>query len=148
MFIFYITAFLNGLLNSVNRMINVQAGRVFGTANGALINYFEATVLSLLLILLKGNMGELSFTHIASVPFWVYLGGVCGLIAMVLLIISTMRTNAVVGSVLSLVGNLGMALVLDAVFFDLFSLWRVLGLFLMLIGMTMTERAAHAKKEH
>ena len=47
--IYYLTALLNGFFNSINRMTNVRAGKLFGTANGALINYVEATVLSLLL---------------------------------------------------------------------------------------------------
>lgn len=49
--IYYLTALINGFFNSVNRMTNVRAGKLFGTANGALINYVEATVLSLLLML-------------------------------------------------------------------------------------------------
>ena len=36
-------------------MTNVRAGKLFGTANGALINYVEATVLSLLLMLVLKN---------------------------------------------------------------------------------------------
>ena len=51
--IYYLTALINGFFNSVNRMTNVRAGKLFGTANGALINYVEATVLSLLLMLVR-----------------------------------------------------------------------------------------------
>ena len=47
--IFYITAVANGFLNTVNKMVNVKAGECLGTANGALINYVEATILSLCL---------------------------------------------------------------------------------------------------
>ena len=45
--IFYITAVANGFLNTVNKMVNVKAGECLGTANGALINYVEATIISL-----------------------------------------------------------------------------------------------------
>ena len=51
--IYYLTALINGFFNSINRMTNVRAGKLFGTANGALINYVEATVLSLLLMLVR-----------------------------------------------------------------------------------------------
>ena len=33
--IYYLTALINGFFNSVNRMTNVRAGKLFGTANGA-----------------------------------------------------------------------------------------------------------------
>ena len=45
MMLYFITAFLNGFCNSINKMMNVKAGQVFGAAKGALINYIEATIL-------------------------------------------------------------------------------------------------------
>ena len=50
MLVYYIAAFVNGFFNSVNKMMNVKAGQCFGTAKGSLINYVEATLLSLALV--------------------------------------------------------------------------------------------------
>ena len=111
--IYYLTALINGFFNSVNRMTNVRAGKLFGTANGALINYVEATVLSLLLMLVLKNGKELSWGYIVSVPWWVYLGSICGLLAQLLQIVGTLRSNTLVSSILMLAGNLGMSLTLD-----------------------------------
>ena len=36
--IYLVVALIIGAANCVNRMVNVKAGQVFGTANGALIN--------------------------------------------------------------------------------------------------------------
>ena len=85
--IYYLTALLNGFFNSINRMTNVRAGKLFGTANGALINYVEATVLSLLLVFVLKNGKELTWGYITAVPWWVYLGSICGLLAQLLQII-------------------------------------------------------------
>ncbi len=146
--LYYLTSLLNGFFNSVNRMTNVKAGKIFGTANGALINYIEATVLSLLLIFVLKSGKELSWGHIVSVPWWVYLGSVCGLLAQLLQIVGTLHSNALVSSVLMLVGNLGMSLVLDYVFYGAFSWLRALGLLLILVGMTWVEKEKHhAAKE-
>jgi len=145
--IYFVTAFLNGFFNSVNKMINVRAGQVFGTAKGALINYFEATFLALALIFLTGKGAELSARHLASVPLWVYLGGVCGLIAMVLIILATPRTNTLVSSILALVGNLGAALVLDYFFYGTFSWRKVAGICLILAGTWWMETAKRRSKE-
>ena len=62
--IYYLTALLNGFFNSINRMTNVRAGKLFGTANGALINYVEATVLSLLLVFV------LNFPHYCFILYF------------------------------------------------------------------------------
>ncbi len=141
MILYYLMAFLNGLLNTVNRMINVRAGKTFGTLNGSLINYFEATVISLGLIFLIGKGNELSPSHLSEVPLWVYLGSIAGLIAQLLQIVGTLKTNATVSTILCLVGNLGTAVILDYFFFDIFSWWKILGIALILAGTAQIELA-------
>ena len=145
--IYYLTAIINGFFNSVNRMTNVRAGKLFGTANGALINYVEATVLSLLLMLVLKNGKELAWGYIISVPWWVYLGSVCGLLAQLLQIVGTLHSNTLVSSVLMLAGNLGMSLALDYVFYGEFSLLRAAGIFLILTGMAWVEKEKKPKPE-
>lgn len=147
MMLYFITAFLNGFCNSINKMMNVKAGQVFGTAKGALINYIEATILSLALVFLTGNGSEMRFAHLASVPLWVYLGGVCGLIAMVLIIVGTLKTSVLLSSILALVGNLGAALLLDWVFYGMFSWLKVLGIFMILCGTAWLQRTKDAPAE-
>lgn len=145
MLIYYVTAFFNGFCNTINKMTNVKSGQCFGTVKGSFINYFEATFLSLALVFLTADPAELAPAHIATTPAWVYLGAVCGLVAMVLIIIGTLRTNVLVSSILALVGNLGMALVLDYVFYDVFSWLRVAGILLILLGITWIEHAKAAR---
>ena len=145
--VYWIVAFFNGFCNSINKMMNVKAGQVFGTANGALINYIEATFLSFVLIFLTGKGAELSAQNVSGVPLWAYLGAVCGLAAMVLLIVGTLRTNVLLSSILTLVGNLGAALVLDYLFYGIFSWWKVLGIALILLGTTWIEKTGQAAKQ-
>ena len=144
---YYLTALLNGFFNSVNRMTNVRAGKLFGTSNGALINYVEATILSLLLLFVLKNGNELSWGAITSVPWWVYLGSVCGLAAQLLQIIGTLHSNTLVSSVLMLAGNLGMSLALDYVFYGTFSLLRAVGIYLILVGMAWVEKEKRPQSE-
>lgn len=138
--IYYITAFANGLLNTVNKMVNVKAAECLGTTNGAFINYIEATVISFCLIYVSGNGAELSFSHMAEVPLLFYMGSICGLVAMILLIIGTGQTGAMVSTVLTLLGQLGMSVTLDYVFFDTFRVQRIVGIFLIILGITWRER--------
>lgn len=145
--VYWIVAFFNGFCNSINKMMNVKAGQVFGTANGALINYIEATFLSLALLFLTGKGAELSAENMARAPLWVYLGAVCGLLAMVLLIVGTLRTNVLLSSILTLVGNLGAAAVLDYLFYGIFSWYKIAGIALILLGTTWIEKTGQAAKQ-
>lgn len=145
--VYWIVAFFNGFCNSINKMMNVKAGQVFGTANGALINYIEATFLSLALLFLTGRGAELSAENMARAPLWVYLGAVCGLLAMVLLIVGTLRTNVLLSSILTLVGNLGAAAVLDYLFYGIFSWYKIAGIALILLGTAWIEKTGQAAKQ-
>lgn len=138
--LFYLTAIANGFLNTFNRMTNVKAKECLGTTNGTLINYVEATIIALCLIYVTGNGAELSPAHILAVPPLFYLGSICGLVAMIFTVIGTPRSGAMLSTVLSLVGQLGMSIVLDYVFFQEFSGIRVVGIFLISMGIAWREK--------
>lgn len=138
--LYCVVAVGNGALSIINKMVNVRAGQSLGTANGAIINYIEATILSLLLIFLLGDGSQLLPAHVAQVPAWCYIGGACGVLAMLGQIVGTQHTGAIVSTVLVLAGQMGMAVVLDFVFFGQFSIWKVLGIFLILCGIALRDR--------
>ena len=146
MFVYFV-AFAHGLANAVNNIINVRAGKAFGPANGALINYIEATFLALVMVFFTGNGQQLQPGYICSVPAWAYLGGVCGFAAFVMIIAMTPKTNALAATVLVLVGNMGAATVLDYIFFGMFSWVKVLGIFLMLCGVMWVENSKKQGKQ-
>ncbi|MBR4015739.1 MAG: DMT family transporter [Anaerotignum sp.] len=138
--IFYLTAIANGFLNTINKMVNVKAGESLGTANGALINYIEASVIAFCLIFATGNGVELHFSHIKEAPILFYLGSVCGLIAMIFLIIGTSYSGAMLSTVLILIGQLGTAISLDYVFFGCLGIGRIVGILLIVAGIAWMEK--------
>ncbi len=138
--IFYLTAVANGFLNTINRMTNVKAKQCLGTTNGTLINYLEATAIAFALIYLTGNGAELNFEHIKTVPPVFYLGSICGLVAMIFIVIGTPKTGAMLSSILMLIGQLSTSIVMDYIFFGEFSMIRVIGIFLIILGIAWRDR--------
>ena len=67
MLFFVVLAFVNGVVNIINKMINLQAKKALGTANGTLINYIEGTVISLAIVLATGTSHD-NFAFLAEVP--------------------------------------------------------------------------------
>lgn len=145
--VFYITAVANGFLNTINKMVNVKAGECLGTARGALVNYIEASVIAFCLIFVTGNGAELDFSHIREVPLLFYMGSVCGLVAMIFLIIGTSHSGAMTSTVLVLMGQLGISIVLDYVFFGEFSVLKIVGIFLILAGIAWKEKQSGAERQ-
>lgn len=138
--IFYLTAIANGFLNTINRMTNVKAKQCLGTTNGTLINYIEATIIAFVLVFLTGNGAELNWAHVKEVPIVFYLGAICGLVAMIFIVIGTPKTGAMLSSVLMLIGQLSTSILLDYVFFNEFSMIRVVGIFLIILGIAWRDR--------
>ena len=50
MLFFVLLAAVNGFVTIINKMINLEAKKSLGTINGTLINYLEATVISLVIV--------------------------------------------------------------------------------------------------
>ncbi len=145
--IFYLTAVANGFLNTINRMTNVKAKECLGTTNGTLINYLEATVIAFVLIFLTGNGTELQLSHIREVPIVFYLGAICGLAAMIFIVLATPKTGAMLSTVLMLIGQLSTAAVLDYIFYGEFSVYKVLGIFLIIAGIAWRDKLKETSKE-
>lgn len=142
---FYLLSLFHGLLGSINSMLNVKAGACLGPAKGALINYAEASIISLILIFVSEKKNFITVSHILSVPPFLYLGSICGLAAMVLIIIGTPKNGAFLSSVLLIIGSMSTAMILDYIFFDSFSWQKVFGIILVITGVAWKEYQASAK---
>ncbi|MEA4972587.1 MAG: DMT family transporter [Candidatus Metalachnospira sp.] len=141
MIAYIIVAVAIGVLGVFNKMVNVKASECLGNVNGTFINYLEATIISLIAILCTGHMNEITIDYVKTVPTYLYLGSITGLIALILLVIGTKRSTVMISTVVVLIGQLSTSIVLDHIFFhENFSLLKVLGIFFVITGMTFRQR--------
>lgn len=145
MLFFVVLAFVNGAVNIINKMINLQAKKALGTANGTLINYIEGTIISLAVVLATGA-GHDNFAFLAKVPPLYFFGGLFGLASMVLVLAGMARTRISYSTVVVLIGQLGAGLALDAVLTGTLKPLKVVGILLVVAGVfwdkAVTERTA------
>lgn len=114
--VFYILiAILNGMVNVVNKIVNLHATKSLGTVNGTLINYVEGTIISLAMVFLLGRNRLDAITNGKTIPLVFTLGGVFGLIAMVLILNGMARVRISYSTVIVLAGQLGAGFVLDSI---------------------------------
>lgn len=134
-------AVLLGVLNVFNKMVNVKASEYLGNTNGTLINYFEASIISLVILLALGEAHELTPSFVKSVPSYLYLGSVTGLIALIFLVIGTKKSTVMVSTIVVLIGQLVTSIVLDCIFFnENFSPLKLLGILFVIAGMAFREK--------
>lgn len=140
---FVLLAFASGTVNVLNKMINLQAKKVLGTANGTLINYLEATVISFAVVMLVGpTHSDLSF--LTTVPPLFLLGGLFGLLSMVLSLAGMSRAQISFSTIVVVVGQLGAGLVLDALLGTPLHPLKVVGILLVLVGVFWDKRLTRA----
>jgi len=137
--IYFIFAFFYGVVNVINKMVNVQAKKNLGIASGTLLNYVEATIITLLIILFSGR-SSFMIGQIPNVPPLYYFGGLFSVFALILIIIGTERTQVVLSTTMVLAGQLTVSVIMDALFFDRFSLYRAAGIILILLGSLYNQK--------
>ena len=143
MAVYIFVAVLLGVLNVFNKMVNVKASEYLGNTNGTLINYFEASIISLVILLALGEAHELTPSFVENVPSYLYLGSVTGLIALIFLVIGTKKSTVMVSTIVVLIGQLVTSIVLDCIFFnENFSPLKLLGILFVIIiaGMAFREK--------
>lgn len=142
--LFYIfLAFFEGAIGVYSRAVNFQATQRLGTANGTLINYLTASLLSLVMLLLTGSAE--SWVGFAAAPAWVYLGGVCGVAALVINVTSLKKLTMFQSGVLMLAGQLSCSAALDALLFHSMSWGKLLGVCVVAIGVAWDKKITLAQ---
>ena len=136
---YIILAFLLGCINVISKTINYQATTYLGTACGSLINYLTASLLSLLLFLFL-NPAYVNDESFLSAPFWLYLGGVCGLLALIINVTSLKHMNLFQSTTLLLIGQLFGSALLDLLLLQSLSFFRLCGLLILTAGVIWDKR--------
>lgn len=145
-YLLLVLGFVCGGINVVSKTINYQATNHLGTASGTLINYIVASLLSALVLLFTGPQ-QLAPSRFASVPWWLYLGGVCGLLAMLINVTSLQKISLFQSTTMLLVGQLAGAVALDALLFHSMSLLKAAGVAVLAVGVVWDKRLCAAPEE-
>lgn len=137
--LYILLAFLLGVINVYSKTVNFQATNYLGTANGTLVNYVVASLLSAVLLFWwePEYAGGAAFT---AAPMWLYLGGVFGVVALVINVISLKKINLFQSTTLLLVGQLAGSALLDAVLFDDMPVIKLLGVIIVAAGVVWDKK--------
>lgn len=129
-----VLALVSGFIAVISKMINFKLSERIGLLNGTLVNYLVASVISILVVLVIRSNNIFSLSIIKSAPTWVYLGGVFGLAALVLTIISLPKIPVTYSTILILIGQLATGFVIDIIISGNFSCVKFFGVVLVTLG--------------
>lgn len=144
---FYILGILAGcclpLQTSANARLNERTGSPY---SAALISFLVGLIFLAFLLLVCGESVWLPWGHLAQLPWWIWLGGVCGTIFLTLNILLFPRVGSVQTVVLPTLGQILMGLLVDH--FGLFqgvqsslTVTRTIGALLVIAGVVLVTVA-------
>ena len=134
MLLFVMVAFLNGVVGILNKMINLRAKQALGMANGTLINYLEATLISFCLLLFAGGSHMADLSYLKTVPPVYLLGGLFGLLSMVLILGGMSGARISYSTVVVLIGQLGTGFLIDSALTGKIAPLKIVGILLVVAG--------------
>ncbi|HCC00819.1 MAG TPA: hypothetical protein DEP42_06365 [Ruminococcaceae bacterium] len=139
MLLFVILSLVNGLLTTLNKMLNLEATHSLGTTNGTLINYIEGTILSLIAVFVMGKMHLIYFDYWGHIPPITLMGGIFGLIATLFAMVGMAKVRISYSTVILLVGQLGAGFFVDAIIAGKVIPLKILGIILVAFGIFLDQ---------
>ena len=129
-------AILAGVSIVIARIINANLAVKIGIFQGTFFNYITGLFFSFIFLLFSGESLHVYSTTLQSIPFAVYLGGIVGVIVIVLSNYITPKISSFYLTLLIFVGQLFMGVVIDFFTSNDVSIGKIIGGFLVLLGLT------------
>lgn len=132
---YIILAILTGISIVLSRSINYVLAEKIGLLQGTFFNYLTGFLGSFVLLLISGDTLKLFSLSSYQGNWWAYLGGLTGIAAVSLSSLLSSKISAFYLSLLLFIGQLFAGILLDYITNGIFSLNKVLGGILVVIGL-------------
>ncbi|SNT02577.1 transporter family-2 protein [Anaerovirgula multivorans] len=134
---FYISiSILAGISIVLTRIINANLAKTIGIFQGTFFNYVIGLFFSLIFLAFSKESLSISNSTLQSVPLWAYFGGLVGVFVIVLSSYITPKMSSLYLTLLIFMGQLFVGIIIDYLTLNHLSLGKVIGGFLVLIGLT------------
>lgn len=127
-------------------MLNGQSSKKIGIINSVVINYLTATISSVLLCSIMVGF-TFSYSSISHIPLIYFLGGGIGVLTTYLFNVIVNKVSPVYTVILRFIGQMFTGAIIDYVFLNIFSVGKVIGCILFLIGILLNTKADEKYKK-
>lgn len=137
MYIFF--SFLTGILIVISMMLNGELSKKVGIINSVVLNYLTATLASIIFcfIMFKFTSNTPRITDTSLVYF---LGGVIGVLTTYIFNVIVHKIPTVYTVILRFIGQMLTSAIIDYFYFNIFSIGKVIGCILFLIGIVLNAK--------
>lgn len=133
--IYIIFAILCGVTNVLSRSVNFVLSDRVGMYQSTLFNYIFGLSGSFLLLLISGETFKLFTTSSYNAPWFVYAGGLLGVVVVTMLSFLSSKVSSFYLTLLLFVGQLFTGIIIDALSTGKISIYQVIGGALVILGL-------------
>ncbi|KGO14741.1 DMT family transporter [Clostridium botulinum] len=139
-------SFLTGVLIVTSMILNRELSKRIGTINSVVINYLTATLASIIFYSITLNFISNTPT-IANTSLVYFLGGVIGVLTTYIFNVIVHKIPTVYTVILRFIGQTLTSAIIDYLYFNIFSIGKVVGCVLFLIGIILNAKSDENYKQ-
>lgn len=134
-----ILAFGAGVTIVLSRSVNGLLASKVGAHTSTFFNYLTGTIGSLILVILAFLLGQQPAILWKDFQPMMLIGGIIGVLNIMILNIVVLKITAVKLTLLAFIGQLSSAILIDYLFFDIFSITKLLGCIIVTAGLLLYQ---------
>ncbi len=132
--IYILLAILAGVSIVVSRVINFSLAEKIGVFQGTFFNYVIGLLFSMIFLVVSKEILFIENIQFSAIPWWAYLGGLVGVGVVVLSTYLTPKISAFYLTIFIFLGQLFTGVIVDYFIIDEFSIGKIFGGLLVLMG--------------
>lgn len=133
-------AVLGGVLTTLSMVVSSTIGKRIGLIQSTIIHYIGGLIGGVFILIGLGSKITPSITEMSRMPFYIFLGGIMGVIVVYTSNIVIPKIPVVYSTLLMFSGQMLCAIIIDAIVMGEFSLIKLLGAIIVVLGILYNSR--------
>lgn len=133
-------AVLGGVLTTLSMVVSSSIGKKIGLIQSTIIHYIGGLIGGVFILIGLGSKTVPSITEMSTMPFYIFLGGIMGVIVVYTSNIVIPKIPVVYSTLLMFSGQMLCAIIIDAIVMGDFSWVKLLGAIIVVLGILYNSR--------
>ncbi|WP_195244517.1 DMT family transporter [Clostridium celatum] len=133
-------AVLGGVLTTLSMVVSSTLGKKIGLIQSTIIHYIGGLIGGVFILIGLGSKIAPSIVEMSNMPFYIFLGGVIGVMVVYTSNIVIPKIPVVYSTLLMFSGQMLCAIIIDAIVMKDFSILKLIGAIIVVLGILYNSR--------
>ena len=133
-------AVLGGLLTTLSMVVSSTLGKKIGLIQSTIIHYIGGLIGGVFILIGLGSKIAPSIAEMSNMPFYIFLGGVIGVMVVYTSNVVIPKIPVVYSTLLMFSGQMLCAIIIDAIVMKDFSILKLIGAIIVVLGILYNSR--------